>query len=73
MKTFAITHSGVYMDGISIVTAKNKKQAIKLLELLIKEKIKNIKNNVKYYDVIEIDIKSPNAQILFNGGLYNEL
>lgn len=62
MKTFVIEHEGVYLGGISIVTAGSKESAKKLF---IEEK-PGMKES-KIYDIYEVDTTSRSVLTVFTG------
>ena len=67
MKTFIIEHSGVFIEGFSVVTAKNKTQAKKLVESTLSKRLKQTINTIKIHKIIEVDTKTPNSVLVSDG------
>jgi len=68
MKTFVAEHDGLYLDGVSIVTAKDSREARKILRPKIKEEMKRLGKKASIsIKLTEIDTKKPNGFIVQNG------
>jgi hypothetical protein len=63
MKTFIAEHNGIYLGGYSVITAKDRNQARRLLKKLLKEHSLSL-NSIT---LEEVDITSPNAAMIWNG------
>ena len=68
MKTFVAEHDGLYIAGISIVTAKDGIEARKILRPKIKEELKRLGKKASIcVKLTEIDTKKPNSFMVQNG------
>ena len=67
MKTFIVKHSGLFVDGFSIVTAKNKTQAKQLIESNMSCRLKQNVNTLKIRSITEINTETPNAIMISDG------
>jgi hypothetical protein len=68
MKVFIAEHDGIYLGGHSVVVAEDRKEARKILRPIIKDMFfsygKKASLSIK---LEEVDTKTPNVVMVFNG------
>ena len=68
MKTFLVEHNGLYLGGLSVVTAKDILTAKKILRPMVREEMKRLGMKGKItMDLTEINTKKANDFMVNNG------
>ncbi len=64
MKTFIVSHDGVWLSGYSVVTAQDEEEA----KSLIRQYLKDNNLNFEYIKIEkEIDCSIANTELIYNG------
>ena len=64
MKTFIVSHDGIWLPGYSVVTAQDEKEA----KSLVRQNLKDNNLNHKYVKIEkEVNCSIANTELIYNG------